>query len=260
MKTSDLDPLHLANSTRPHRRPARGAIIGIAVLVVIAGVLGLILLSPLLLRGMDPLGGTDWTRLSEIGQTYGAASAILSALAFGGVAVSLFFQARQAKAQQIQMVREYYRELVQMALDNPEVYLPCHRPIKVAGLDLEGKRQHLYVRLRINYAAMATEVGVMDESALRGDLLEGLFQGTAGREYWKEARHRLMVNTRPATRRFVRIVDEEYRKAVAAGPPVMGRTLEAERKRAIPTRSSTAALLGLSAGVLLGVALRRPRT
>jgi hypothetical protein len=261
MRTSEIpDPLHEAqHPALPHRRLARGMIIGIAVFAAVAGVLGLILLSPLMLRGIDSLGGADWTRLSEIGQTYGAASAILSALALGGVAVSLFFQARQARAQQIQVVREYYRELVRMTLDNPEVYLPCHRPIKLPGLDLHGKRQHLFVRLRMNYAAMASEVGVMDESTLRRDLLEGLFQGTAGREYWQEARHRLLVSRRRATRRFVRIVDEEYSKAIAAGPPVMGRTLAAERKRAIPKGSSAAALLGLSAGVLLGVALRRSR-
>jgi hypothetical protein len=266
METSEIaDPPHDAHATLPRRRTAQGVIIGLAVLAVIAGVLGLILLSPLMLRGIDSIGGADWTRLSEIGQTYGAASAILSALALGGVAVSLFFQARQARAQQIQMVREYYRELVRMTLEDPEVYLPCHRPIKVPGLDLNGQRQHLFMRLRMNYAAMATEVGVLNEATLRGDLLEGIFQGTAGREYWKEARHRLAVNPRPATRRFVRIVDEEYNKAVAAGPPVMGRTLEADR-RSDPggtrdvRRSSSAALLGLGAGVLLGLALRRQKT
>lgn len=269
-----------ASSASPQRgRRMRSVLIGLSGLAVIAGVFGLILLSPLLLRGIDPLGGADWTRLSEIGQTYGAASAIFSALALGGVAGSLFYQARQAKAQQIQMVREHYRELLRMTLDEPEVYLPCHRPIKLSGLDLNGKRQHHFMRMRMNYAAMAKEVGVMSESTLRADLLDGIFQGTVGRAYWAEARERWLMNPRPPMRRFARIVDEEYNKAVAAGPPILGRTVEGDPAvptaisktipaAAVPTsggvqdvrRASTAVLLGLAAGVLLGSVLRRQKT
>ena len=89
----------------------RNIIISFLVIALTAFVLGLILLSPLLLRQIATLGGVDWTKLSDIGQTYGAASAILSALAVGGVAISLFLQANQGRANQVQMIREYQREL-----------------------------------------------------------------------------------------------------------------------------------------------------
>jgi hypothetical protein len=98
----------------------------------------------------------DWGRLSYIGQTYGAESAILSALAVGGVSVSLFLQARQARATSlflqarqaratnIQMVRDYRRELIMMALENPDLYLPCLCPISLSDISADAMRQNLY--------------------------------------------------------------------------------------------------------------------
>ena len=100
---------------------------------------------------MGGLGGVDWAKLSNIGQTYGAASAVLSALAVGGVAISLFLQANQGRANQVQMVREYQRELVRMLLDDPDLYLPCWRPYDLPGLDINAKRQNLFSMLRMNY-------------------------------------------------------------------------------------------------------------
>jgi hypothetical protein len=82
-----------AADNRNIRRLATGATVTAAGL----GGLALILLSPLALSWLDTLAGVNWSRLSEIGQTYGAASAILATLAFGGVAVSVFLQAQQIK-------------------------------------------------------------------------------------------------------------------------------------------------------------------
>jgi hypothetical protein len=239
--------------------------IGFLVTALTAGVLGLILLSPLLLRQMGALGGADWAKLSNIGQTYGAASAILSALAVGGVAISLFLQANQGRANQVQMVREYQRELVRILLDDPERYLPCWRSYDLPELDINGKRQHLFSMLRMNYAQMGYEVGIISESSLRGDLLKGTFQGAAGREYWMDARQRRRLNRRAPSRRFWSIVDDEYVRAVAAGPPIMGRTLDnvtlAKEGNIRGVRDMpSAAILGLGVGVLLGIALSRKRT
>ena len=243
----------------------RNVMISFLVIALTAVILGLIVLSPVLLRQVGGLGGEDWARLSNIGQTYGAASAVLSALAVGGVAVSLFLQASQARANQVQMVREYQRDLVRIMLDDPELYLPCWRPIEVPDLDINAKRQHLFSMLRMNFGQMGYEVGIIPEPALRGDLLKGTFQCTAGREYWMDARYRRSLNGRARARRFWRIVDDEYEKAIAAGPPVIGRKLEnftpASQSRDIhPSRTQIATLLGMGAGVLLGIALRRKLT
>ncbi|OLB64717.1 MAG: hypothetical protein AUI10_09845 [Actinobacteria bacterium 13_2_20CM_2_72_6] len=61
-------------------RPRR-LLLGAAVAVTVAAVV----LSPFLLGALGGFG-VNWTRLSEIGQTYGAVSAVLSALALGAVA------------------------------------------------------------------------------------------------------------------------------------------------------------------------------
>jgi uncharacterized protein DUF6082 len=245
------------------QNPAKRKVItSFVMLAITAGVLSLILLSPLLFR---QLGGTDWNTLSQIGQTYGAASAIVSALALGGVAVSLFLQAGQARAHQIQMVREYQLELVRMVLEDPNLYIPCWRPIEVPGLNPDGKRQHLFITLRMNYALMGYEIGVISERGLRGDTLAGMFKGSAGREYWEESRQFwfLRASRNRQTRAFLRIVDEEYEKAVAAGPPIQGRTIEALPQMAprnnvrVAQSASAAALLGMGAGVLIGVVLHR---
>src|ERR1019366_579474 len=161
------------------RRPASNTAILFVVVAIVTGVAAVILLSPLLLRALGTLGGANWSRLSEIGQAYGAASAILSALAVGGVAVSLFLQAGQARANQVQMVRDFQRELVMACLDNPDLYLPCWRPMP--DRDMNGARQDLYTMLRLNYGQMGYEVGIITEASLRGDLLEGIFQGAVGR-------------------------------------------------------------------------------
>jgi Family of unknown function (DUF6082) len=245
---------------------SRNIIISFLVIALTAGILGLILLSPLLLRQMGGLGGEDWARLSNIGQTYGAASAVLSALAVGGVVVSLFLQASQGRANQVQMVREYQRDLVRIMLDDPELYLPCWRSVELPDLDINARRQHLFSMLRMNFGQMGYEVGIVSEPALRGDLLEGMFQGTAGREYWMDARYRRSLNRNARARRFWSIVDDEYKKAVAAGPPIMGRTLDnaaqGRQSRDIhhPSQTPLSALLGIGAGVLLGIALRRKLT
>ena len=75
----------------------------LAVIAVGAGLLSLVLFSPLLLRELTHVKGIDWQQLSNVGQTYGAASAILSGIALVGVVFSLLVQARQAKTERIRV-------------------------------------------------------------------------------------------------------------------------------------------------------------
>src|SRR2546430_12427958 len=100
-------------------RPRR-LLLGAAVAVTVAAVV----LSPFLLGALGGFG-VNWTRLSEIGQTYGAVSAVLSALALGAVAMSVSIQARQARAEQIQAVRGFHLDLVRLQLDDLATYMPC---------------------------------------------------------------------------------------------------------------------------------------
>lgn len=115
-----------------------------------------------------------------------------------------------------------------MTLENPELYMPCWRPIEIPGLDIEGKRQHLFMTLRMNYAYTGFEVGIISEASLRQDILAGAFKGQVGREYWAEVRRLWLLRGRrnQRTRQFVRVVEEEYRKAVKKGLPTVGRRMD----------------------------------
>lgn len=68
---------------------------------------------------LDLFGGSvnSWARRGDIGQTYGAAAALLSVLALGGVAVSLVLQARESKANREHASRLIHTDLLKMAMD-----------------------------------------------------------------------------------------------------------------------------------------------
>src|SRR2546430_1904858 len=141
------------------RRPRRLPFVA-AVAVAVAAVV----LSPFLLGALGGFG-VNWTRLSEIGQTYGAVSAVLSALALGAVAMSVSIQARQARADQIQAVRGFHLDLVRMQLDDLPTYLPCWGPLDLPGP--QAQRRHIYTGLLFSYGSMGYGVGEISEPWLR---------------------------------------------------------------------------------------------
>src|SRR4051812_15048037 len=85
---------------------------GLLVLVVAA-----VILSPglMVLAVGYPL---PWARLGDVGQAYGAVSALVSALALLGVAVSLVIQQRQNRMVEEQAVRQRHSELVRLTLED----------------------------------------------------------------------------------------------------------------------------------------------
>ena len=76
-------------------------------------VLTLVVLSPVVLVQLGHLN-KNWSQLSNIGQTYGAISALISSLALGGVVVSLTFQARDLRTTRNLNARNFQHQLVRM--------------------------------------------------------------------------------------------------------------------------------------------------
>jgi hypothetical protein len=231
--------------------------------------LTIVILSPFLLGALNSFDITDWTRLSEIGQTYGAVSAVLSALALGAVAVSVSIQARQAKAGQIQAVRQFHLDLIRMQLDDLPTYLPCWGPLDLPSP--MAQRRHIYTNLVFSYGSMGYNVGEISEPWLR-DMLNGMFQSESARRYWLMARGAWVASaaTNRRGRRFVAIVDDEYCRADAAGPPVIAdepavvysASTKPEQPVTVPIQRSRrvaagSLLLGAGVGVLIGLALDR---
>ena len=190
--------------------------------ITIIAVLLLALLSPLALIVLSK-ASTQWTTLSNIGQAYG----VLSAIALVGVAASIFFQARQERFQRMQMVRQYHLELRRMALESPEVYMPCWRPINAPDLDDHpyARRQHLYLHLTMTYALMSYEIGIMNDEALLNDLCAGIFKGEAGQSYWEiEGEKWELIPGSRRRKQFISIVNRAYDERPRK--PQMGRTID----------------------------------
>ncbi|MEV0403016.1 DUF6082 family protein [Actinoallomurus sp. NPDC050550] len=179
----------------------------------------LVAISPLVL---DLFGGNagSWARRGNIGQTYGAAAALLSVLALVGVGVSLVLQARESKANREQASRLIHTDLLKMAMDDP-AYLECWGPYYSTDDPVET-RQALYVNMIVSYWESRYELGQLTETHLR-EAAAHMFRAAPGRRFWADARSIRVgtVESRKA-RRFHRILDEEYLKAVTPGPSAVG--------------------------------------
>ncbi|SEG80718.1 hypothetical protein SAMN04489712_113138 [Thermomonospora echinospora] len=198
----------MPSSRRPARQGARrwSSIALILVLVAIVGAFGV---SPFLLDAYDG-SAAQWERRSLIGQTYGAASAILSVLALLGVVVTLVLQARETALAREEARRTAIADLLRMAMDDPDLDA-CWGPVP-AGQDLRTRRQQLYINMIVSEWRMSFETGALGPARLRAIAAE-MFSGEPGRLYWESARHRrLSTSQSRKARRFHEILDEEYRR------------------------------------------------
>jgi hypothetical protein len=210
-RTKDLGLVGLCSLIA--RRVVRVSIIISAALIFVT----VIALSPLALRQLGSIPGSNWARLSNIGQTYGAASAVLTGLALIGVVVSVAFQVRATQASREQSSQSHHTHLVEMALEDP-VYQPCWG---YAPEPSDVYKQHFYLNLIISWWQHDYVLGGFPESALHHEVAQ-IFRGEAGRRFWAETRdYRIKVSGTRKERRFWRIVNDEYRKAVAEGPPTV---------------------------------------
>jgi hypothetical protein len=238
-----VNPIRTWLTSRGTRRTALTVLLVLTV-VLAAGLVGL---SPIALRAFRG-GRATWERLSFIGETYGAASALLSALALVGIAITLVLQARDTKVSRDQGQRILHVELLKMAMDNP-VYRRCWGPIHYAD-DAETELQHIYTNLILSEWQTSFEVKSMDERLLRA-VAARLFTGEVGRRFWVNAREtRIATSGTRRERRFHRIIDEEFRAAEANGPPIPHRQEQQARTR--PAVEYRSALVG--AILAIGVA------
>lgn len=232
----------------------RTVLVGAAALALAA-----VLLSPFAL-GLLNVRGVDWDRLSAIGQTYGAASALLSGLALGGVALSVLLQVTANRRDRIQLARGLHLELTRMALDDPTL-LECWGGAPVE----EDERQLVYINLIVSYWQARWDTGASGEAEIRRFAAD-LFKAEIGRRFWRRHGANRIAGQAGSRRRRrpLHLMDQEYRRAIALGPP--------ERPaRAAPEPPATSAGTGrntqlavaavalgaTAAGVLLGRRLGR---
>jgi hypothetical protein len=219
--------------------------LGLSVLALL--VIGALGASPWGLRVFDG-PTTRWERLSFIGQTYGAASALVAAVALVGIVATLIFQARETKIAREEARRLAVAELLKMAMDDPDLD-EAWGPVP-AGEDRKARRQLMYINMIISEWQMSFETKALPEMRLRAISRE-MFSAHPGRAYWREARQvRMSTSETKRARLFHRILDEEYNRASAPPAP--------RRSRSRRTRAMQAG--GAAGAVALASLLARALT
>ncbi|MET3422871.1 hypothetical protein BJ973_002083 [Actinoplanes tereljensis] len=170
-----------------------------------------ILVSPAVLRFIDS-DGLDWNRLGDIGQAYGPVSALLSALA---LCVAIFVQRRQLHQDRVLMVRSMHTNVLHTAMEEP-AYGQCWGA-SVATEQIDD-RLFIYTNMIINYWLYAWECRDISDNALRV-YVRSMAASEISRAYWVLHGDWRLRSARGRQRRFLSILDEEFRAAMAAGPP-----------------------------------------
>jgi hypothetical protein len=219
-------------------------IIGATLMIIAA-----IAVSPLLLTLWEEPKGINWNQLSNIGQTYSAASAVLAALALTGVAGSLVFQARQGRTESIQHTRDRQYQLLMLAMENPSLYGPILGgwPAKTD----DELRRFLFSGLWASGLRTAFEMNTISETETRKELQDA-FATKFGRAWW-DASHHMWISdhsTSRAERRFARMVSEEYGKSISGGPPTDHQIIKTKPEAA--ENSKRNALAGIAVGLCVG--------
>jgi len=210
--------------------------------------------SPVALAWLSRLS-LDWANLANIGEAYGAASAILSGMALAGIVVSLAIQWRQNRINQMYGVAQRHLELVKLALDDP-------RYLYVDGDDVASDpnaKLKVYANLLVGHWAMAWDLGFMREQTLRRSA-QRLFGSGIARSWW--ARWGQSFRSPRGRRRFFEILNSEFELASPVRSNMMN-VMPTARTRLItesesPERSRAyIASAALVAGVVVGAVVHR---
>lgn len=225
--------------------------------MITASVLVLLIVATLALVGLSPWGlrvlagtrGMNWPELSDIGQSYSAAAALLSALALIGVALSLLTQNRDSRVAREQAIRSQHRDLVRMGFDPSLMWVVSgSRSLRSEDTELRAL-QRRYANLWVQHWGSMYELGVMSETAVRTELRRSLFSGDVGRDYWANTGSLPYYNGTRRIRRYYKIVNDEYNRAVSAGPPekIYIEPIRSVTAPKIPPLTTNASVIGFSA-------------
>lgn len=191
----------------------------VVALVATSVTLALVALSPLLLREIAKLPSVNWGELSNIGQTYGAVSAFLAALALIGVAASVLLQLRETRFSRLEAGRTRHHELIRLAMENPSYLDIFASPAFPTDASVDVRRSIAYINLYLQFQQMLWEFSDISEADIRSTA-HGLFGTSLGRDYWQRYGHiRLQNDNTTREREFDQTLDLIYKQAVASGPP-----------------------------------------
>jgi Family of unknown function (DUF6082) len=191
----------------------------VALIVLLIGI------SPLALQQLAHIHGLDWVQLSNIGQAYGAAVALLTVLTLGGVVAALIVQLRDSRATREQTARSFHLELLRMAMEQEDF----REVMGVTSADSRQERQIIYARLWVAYWLMLYRIDYLSEAELRLNLSREIFQSIPGRTMWEGSRDFYLTTASQdrRSRTFYEIVNDEYARLAPLMPhKVVGRSVD----------------------------------
>jgi len=181
----------------------RWAILGAAVFLIAA-----VAVSPFALDSFRSGDDTDWQRRSVIGQTYGAISALVAALALGAIAVSVFFQWQEIQATKEFARRAIHNDLLKMAIEDPELRECCH----IGSPNAAPSRQHLYCNLLFSFWETNYALGLLHHDEIEG-VAGQMLSTRPGYDYWTSTReYRLTYVDSRQEQKFRLAFDKEYHR------------------------------------------------
>jgi hypothetical protein len=187
--------------------------------------------TPLLIGHLYAAGG-DYSRISNIGQVYSAASAVIVVMALGIVAAGLTLQYRQFAAGRLQALSDSEDQLIRLAMQDPH-YRQCWGA-RVAPEDVD-EADYYYCNAILKNLKRAWQLHDLSEAQARA-YLASLFDSEIGRTFWHDnGDWHQRVKTRGRRARIVEIINEAYLHAEKCGPP--GRPYEPRRPVRAAARS-----------------------
>ncbi|WP_148308152.1 DUF6082 family protein [Actinoplanes friuliensis] len=228
----------------------RGVVVAALIMIISIGFLAVIVASPWLTRSLVGRPG-DWRELSEVGQAYGGISAILSGLAFCGIACSLILQWHQTRLSQSMTARERHFELVKMGLEDPSLIMQTEVP----GGDPAMRRKFLVCSLWMAHWAMLWDTRTVDRTELR-TLFDEFFVDTDAVTWWSGVQSHGWGRGATSRRRAFLTVAEEAHRVARGRTPAANSKDGVERPQEMKSSSarlgsspSNAAMYGPSAEV-----------
>ncbi|MCU7725079.1 DUF6082 family protein [Actinoplanes sp. KI2] len=219
--------------------------------VAIVATAAILLASPFVLSAVAPFSD-DWSKLSDVGQSYGAAAAVFSGLAFIGVMFTLFTLNRQSAFQQALSLRSLHFDLLRTVIDHP-TYERAMRE----GHNNDALPLWAYFNLRLQTIYFFWRCGEVDDANAEAEIGTLMRFGTFA-EWWREDGAPLWNagHQTPSERRFVSMVDEVGHRATRRTPDCSA-SVSAGAPGSRPVRQSRIKATGfaLAAGAAFGASV-----
>lgn len=159
----------------------------------------------------------DWSRWSDVGQTFGVLSSIISGLALVAVVTTARVQFRELQRSAAADLSMLHLEILKMSINDPQLaeVWPAFRP----DLSVESNRQFLYANIIYQFHWTSLKLNKATDEQVLGSM-RYLFASSIMRKYWAAAeRARTSLEPGSPEHAFARKLDEIYRDyetAVAA--------------------------------------------